>query len=308
MTGYGQAKARLEPGAAAAAAPIDVTLELRSVNGRFLDLSFRLPDDLRSHEAALREAIAQRIKRGKVECRAALEVHEESIEAIDERRLAQVLTLQRQVLERAPGATALSASELLRWPGVLTGGSAHRIGDDGGALAAALARATDAAIEQLLASRAREGARLAEFLVERCERIDALADEAAKLAPQAIARQQQRFVERFAEAWNAASAAVGVIGDGLAAARDRAWAEAASYALRIDIAEEIGRLKSHTAEIRELLQRGGELGKRLDFLVQELHREANTLGSKSAGLELTRAAIDLKVAVEQMREQVQNIE
>jgi uncharacterized protein (TIGR00255 family) len=141
--------------------------------------------------------------------------------------------------------------------------------------------------------------------MERVEALRALAAQAAPLVPQVVERQRQRFLERWNEALAAAGASQGVPAEALA---ERAMSEAAAFAIRIDVAEELGRLQSHLDEIARLLRQGGELGKRLDFLIQELHREANTLGSKSAALELTRISVEMKVAIEQMREQVQNIE
>ena len=164
--------------------------------------------------------------------------------------------------------------------------------------------ATDTAIADLRAARKREGARLAETLRERVAKLRALAAQASPLVPAIVQRQQQRFVERWTEALQTVGAA-GVSEDAL---RERALAEAAAYALRIDVAEELARLGAHLDELSRLLDAGGEVGKRLDFLIQELQREANTLGSKSAALELTAIAVEMKVAIEQMREQVQNIE
>jgi uncharacterized protein (TIGR00255 family) len=159
------------------------------------------------------------------------------------------------------------------------------------------------ALTALLAAREREGARLVTMLVDRTGQLRALAQTAAPLVPQLVEQQRQRFLERWKDAMS--------LTDGAAlpeAAQDRALSEATAFAIRIDVAEEITRLESHLTEIERLLAKGGEAGKRLDFLIQELHREANTLGSKSAALELTRISVDMKVLIEQMREQVQNIE
>ena len=139
------------------------------------------------------------------------------------------------------------------------------------------------------------------MLLERVVKLRELAAQAEPLVPQLVAQQQQRFLSRWQEA-------LGLANGSIEAAQDRALSEATAFAIRIDVAEEINRLNSHLDELQSLLQAGGELGKRLDFLMQELHREANTLGSKSAALELTRISVDMKVLIEQMREQVQNIE
>ncbi|WP_347614052.1 endoribonuclease YicC domain-containing protein, partial [Comamonas thiooxydans] len=152
-------------------------------------------------------------------------------------------------------------------------------------------------------ARAREGERLADMLLDRIKQLRELAKTATPLVPQLVEQQRQKFLERWKEAM--------ALGEGSVApeaAQDRALAEATAFAIRIDVAEEVTRLGSHLDEIERLLKKGGDIGKRLDFLIQELHREANTLGSKSATLELTRISVDMKVLIEQMREQVQNIE
>jgi len=158
-------------------------------------------------------------------------------------------------------------------------------------------------------AREREGARLVAILAERIAHLRELAVQAAPLVPAVVKRQQQRFLERWQEALqNVPASASGGASISADALRDRALNEAAAYAIRIDVAEELARLSAHLDEIARLLDAGGELGKRLDFLIQELHREANTLGSKSSALELTNLSVEMKVAIEQMREQVQNIE
>jgi uncharacterized protein (TIGR00255 family) len=161
----------------------------------------------------------------------------------------------------------------------------------------------DKTIKELLAARQREGARLATMLLERIEQLRALAAQATPLVPQLVAQQRQRFLDRWKEAMALAEGAPLP-----EAAQDRALSEATAFAIRIDVAEEITRLNSHLDELERLIKKGGEIGKRLDFLIQELHREANTMGSKSAALELTHISVDMKVLIEQMREQVQNIE
>lgn len=159
------------------------------------------------------------------------------------------------------------------------------------------------ALTELLEARAREGKRLATMLLDRIAQLRKLAADATPLVPQLVEQQRLRFMERWKEAMALAEGAVAP-----EAAQDRALTEATAFAIRIDVAEEVTRLDSHLDEIQSLLKKGGEIGKRLDFLIQELHREANTLGSKSATLELTRISVDMKVLIEQMREQVQNIE
>ncbi len=301
MTGY--ASAQTSAGTAPAghdgskpATASRLGLEIRSVNSRFLDLSFRLGEELRAHEPALRELIASRIKRGKVEVRAGVEgagaelAREPSMATLQ--RLAAV---QDTVKTWMPTAAALSVGEILR----LAAAEGDTSVDWGDSLQKLAARV----VEDLVSAREREGARLARMLLGHLAQLRALAAQAKPLVPQLVEQQRQKFLERWKEAMN--------LGEGTAtpeAAQDRALSEATAFAIRIDVAEELTRLAAHVDEIERLIQKGGEVGKRLDFLIQELHREANTLGSKSAALELTKISVDMKVLIEQMREQVQNIE
>jgi len=270
-------------------------LEIRAVNSRFLDLAFRLPDELRQFEPALRERLTARLKRGKVELRVALEQDSGSLPEPSVRLLQRLNSLQDTVRAWLPSAAPLSVADALR-----LGASEQAPEGDWGE---ALLPLADRAIAALLSARQREGERLASMLHDRVAQLRALAKQATPLVPQLVEQQRQRFMERWREAM--------ALAEGAAlpeAAQDRALSEATAFAIRIDVAEEITRLDSHLDEIDRLLAKGGEAGKRLDFLIQELHREANTLGSKSAALELTRISVDMKVLIEQMREQVQNIE
>ena len=291
MTGY--ASAASEPSAAAVA----VTVEARSVNGRFLDLALRLPDEVRGLEPALRELMTAAFKRGKIELRVATgRDNEGAVLMPSTDQLNRLAHVQGSVTGWLPDARPLSVNEVLQW--CRTGAPAEKL--DEPALQAARR-----CIEGLREARAREGARLGTMLMERVTRLRELAAQAAPLLPQVVQRQQARFLERWNEALATVQAAASVPAQAL---HERAMGEAASYAIRIDVAEELSRLASHLDEIERLLKAGGELGKRLEFLIQELQREANTLGSKSAALELTTISVEMKVAIEQMREQVQNIE
>jgi uncharacterized protein (TIGR00255 family) len=271
-------------------------LEIRSVNSRYLDLTLRLPDELRSFEPALRERLTTRLKRGKVELRANLENDSQTLLVEPSTRVLQRLNaIQDNVKAWLPNAAALSVADVIR----LSASSGSPTKDwqpDVLALA-------DQALDALVAARAREGARLATMLLDRISQLRALAAQAQPLIPQLVAQQRQRFMDRWQEAMG--------MTDGHTlpeSAQDRALTEATAFAIRIDVAEELTRLASHLDELERLITKGGEIGKRLDFLIQELHREANTLGSKSAALELTHISVDMKVLIEQMREQVQNIE
>jgi uncharacterized protein (TIGR00255 family) len=294
MTGYASAVAAPGEGQAATA---EVHVELRSVNSRFLDLVLRLPDELRGLEPALRELLTASLRRGKVELRLTTARDAEgAFPTPAPEQLNRLLRLEGSVMAWLPGARALSVNEVLQW----CRHSAAPAQLDEAAMGAARA-----CVKALREAREREGARLAEMLTDRLQRLRALAASAEPLVPAVVQRQQQRFLERWTEAVGSANAGGTVP---LQALQERALTEAASYAIRIDVAEELTRLRSHLDEIERLLAAGGELGKRLDFLIQELQREANTLGSKSAALELTALAVEMKVLVEQMREQVQNIE
>ena len=302
MTGYASASAgaaRQGDGGAASTAGAGalVSAELRSVNGRFLDLSLRLPDELRALEPALREMVAGAVKRGKVELRLATQREADAgLPAPGSEQLSRLARLEDTVQSWLPKAAPLSVHEALQW--CRGGGTPERLDEP------ALQAARDA-VAALREARGREGARLADVLRERLGHLRALAAQAKPLLPAVVLRQQQRFLERWQEALQASGAAQSVSAEAL---QERALNEAAAFAIRIDVAEELARLTAHLDEIERLLDKGGEVGKRLDFLIQELQREANTLGSKSAALELTGIAVEMKVAIEQMREQVQNIE
>ena len=271
-----------------------LAVEVRAVNARFLDLTLRLGEELRSAEPALRECVAAQVRRGKVELRAWVERRQDSpLRTPDQAELQRLLRAQEQVQAWLPQARPLSVAEVLqlvpRAPAAPVDWSAP------------LVALTQRVLHEFNAARAREGERLGDLLRQRLRDLRALAAQAEPLIPQAVAQQRERFLQRLAEALGAAAVDAGVL-------QERALTEAAAFAVRIDVAEELGRLQSHLSEIEAVLERGGEVGKRLDFLIQELHREANTLGSKSASLELTRVALDMKVLIEQMREQVQNLE
>jgi uncharacterized protein (TIGR00255 family) len=300
MTGYASVQSSTpaaEGNSDASASPtVRFGLEIRSVNSRFLDLSFRLPDELRHTEPALREHIVQHIKRGKVEVRAVYHSNQDT-ELTDPAigTLQKLLSLQNKIQSWLPGARDLSVSDVIKL-------ASHEKSGTGLNEADLMPLATQA-VKALKDARAREGARLADMLQDRIGQLRTLAEQAAPLLPLLVEQQRQRFIDR----WNEAMALSGgtVSSD---VAKDRALTEATAFAIRIDVAEELTRLASHLDELSRLIKKGGDIGKRLDFLIQELHREANTLGSKSAALELTNISVDMKVLIEQMREQVQNIE
>lgn len=271
-------------------------LEIRSVNSRFLDITFKLPEDLRQFEPALRDMLNTHLKRGKVELRISFEaISSDSVPEPSTKMLQRLNAVQDNIKAWLPEATALSVADALRF----CAAEQPAIRD----WSAEILALTENAIHNLMESRKREGERLAAMLLQHIGMLRALSLQALPLVPQLVAQQRQRFLDRWKEAMALAETATLP-----ELAQDRALTEATAFAIRIDVAEEITRLSSHLDEIERLIRKGGEIGKRLDFLIQELHREANTLGSKSAALELTHISIDMKVLIEQMREQVQNVE
>ena len=307
MTGFGSAAATAAsaggPESGAASEGAAITVEFRSVNSRFLDISFRMPDELRQHEGALRELVMGACRRGKVDVRVSSgRGASDELPQPTPDQLNRLSRLEGAVSAWLPKAQPLSVHEALQWCRNAPSGVV-RVDE-------ALMEAGRRAVAALKEARSREGEKLVAMLHERIARLRELAAQAEPLIPAVVERQQQRFLERWSEALKATSASEAGGASAIApeALRERAMNEAATFALRIDVAEELTRLASHLEEIERLVKKGGEIGKRLDFLIQELHREANTLGSKSAALELTRISVDMKVLIEQMREQVQNIE
>jgi uncharacterized protein (TIGR00255 family) len=299
MTGYASAssQARTE-GENSTNVTSGVSVEIRSVNGRFLDLSLRMPEELRGLEPALRELVAASVKRGKLELRVNTQRESEtSWPQPQPEQLMRLARLESTVQGWLSKAQPLSVHEALQW--CRSGGATTEKLDE------PTLEAARACVAGLLEARAREGEKLVAVLLERVGRLRELAIEAEPLVPAVVQRQQQRFLERWKEALTATGAQQTISEEQL---RERALNEAAAYAIRIDVAEELARLRAHLEEIERLLKKGGELGKRLDFLIQELLREANTLASKASALELTNISVEMKVAIEQMREQVQNIE
>ena len=304
MTGYASAQhSTASPGPDQDAKSVPASrlgLEIRSVNSRFLDLTFRLPEELRQHEPALRELLTAKLKRGKVEVRASLESGSTGgLPELPARLLQRLNGLQDSVRSWLPSAAPLSVADVIRLSATESSTS-HDWTQDFNALGAK-------ALADLMSAREREGGRLAKMLLGHLGQLRELAKLAGPLVPQVVEQLRNRFMERWKEAMALGASATGntTLPE---AAQDRALTEATAFAIRIDVAEELTRLDSHLDEIERLVKKGGEIGKRLDFLIQELHREANTMGSKSAALELTRISVDMKVLIEQMREQVQNIE
>ncbi len=284
MTGYAAAASESPRGR--------LSIELRCVNSRFLDLQFRVADDLRALEPALRERIAASVGRGKLDCRLFLNEGAGLRQAsrLDAEALARLRALAQEAQQAFPDARPLGVADLLRWPGVISEAQA-----DDDAMRKLALQLCDQALTELRAARAREGAKLTEVVLERVRQMRQRVDAVAPLVPQAIAAYQKRIEDRLREA----------LGSGQ---EERIRAEVTVFATKVDVDEEIDRLRTHFAEVERALAAGGAAGKRLDFLAQELNREANTLASKAPSGAVSDAALELKLLVEQVREQVQNIE
>ncbi|WP_269499272.1 YicC/YloC family endoribonuclease [Castellaniella sp. S9] len=303
MTAFGAARLESEPGA--------IGIEIRSVNNRYLDLNLRLPDDLRFAESRLRELVGRYAQRGKIEVRVSYAMAAgdapRSIDPDALRALAAQLHAARALIPDVPAPTL---AELL--------GGGERTALDAETWLPLCERAMTQALDEFTAARAREGGRLADAMLQTAREIAVIVEQVEADLPALIDSQQARVAQRLREALEAASPE-GFAQIGGAELSARIAQEAGLFGLRVDVAEEIARLRSHLAELQHILgdpgaagkrqpPPKGSRGKRLDFLFQEMNREANTLGSKSAALSVTQAAIDLKLLIEQMREQAQNIE
>ena len=295
MTGYAVATSE---GAAGT-----LTIEIKSVNSRFLDLQFRINDDLRALEPDLRTAIMAAIQRGKVEVRVSFgRKVSGGAAALNQALLADLARLQGEVTRHFAQAAPMTVAELLRWPGVI---EESTIGQE--SLQADVAALTVTTIAAFVDSRRREGAALETMLQSRIESMEAIVKRITPLIPQVISQFQNKAIDRMQDA-------LGLAGHGNPSTLtrqevlERIRQEVTLYGIRIDVSEELSRLSAHLNETRHILKKGGQVGKRLDFMMQELNREANTLGAKASVKELADASMELKLLIEQMREQVQNLE
>lgn len=289
-----------------------LTIEIKSVNSRFLDLQFRMNDDLRALEPSLREAIMARVTRGKVECRISFgrKAGSGPTQALNANLLAALAGLQTSIRKQFADAPPLTVNEVLRWPGVI---EEAEIGQE--TLQVDVAAAMAATLDAFVESRAREGAALQTMLLSRIDDMQAIVQRITPLIPQVVAQFQKKATERMQEALglavqNAAAGAPAAAAPAVSRdeALERIRQEVTLYGIRIDISEELSRLAAHLGETRHILNKGGHVGKRLDFMMQELNREANTVGSKASLKDLSDASMALKLLIEQMREQVQNLE
>jgi len=285
-----------------------LTIELKSVNSRFLDLQFRINDDLRSLEPVLREAIMSRVTRGKVECRLSFgrKIATGTAQGLNPGMLDALAQLHADIRKRFRDAPPMTVNELLRWPGVI---EEAEIAQE--ALQAEVGAAMSAALEAFVESRRREGAALEAMLLARIDDMETIVQRITPLIPQVVAQFQQKATDRLQEALGLAldkdegAASPTLSRDEVL---ERIRQEVTLYGIRIDVSEELNRLSAHLTETRHILKKGGQMGKRLDFMMQELNREANTVGSKASARELSDASMALKLLIEQMREQVQNLE
>ena len=279
-----------------------LTLELRSVNSRFLDLSLKMPDDLRGTEAVVRETIGAQIARGKVECRISIARGAgESEPQLNAAALHQLATLAAQVARTLPAVAPISTADVLNWPGVV-----ETPGAEPDVLRVQVLEALIEALAALAESKRREGIALSTILQAQCEQIEQIAAQLSARAPELIAAVERKLNERLEKALGPALSGASALTREEVSERIRQ--EVTLYALKMDVDEEIKRLATHVVEVRRVLRAGGAVGRRLDFLMQELNREANTLGSKAAAIEMTNASVELKIVIEQMREQIQNLE
>ncbi|MDZ7750701.1 MAG: YicC/YloC family endoribonuclease [Gammaproteobacteria bacterium] len=283
MTAYARREKECQWGTAA--------WELRSVNHRYLDITLRLPEELRHLEPRVRRRVADRLRRGKVECQLRLQLASDvAALSLNIDLVKNLAHLSRQVDEQVFSSSPVSSMDVLRWPGVIQTPPAAVDDMEPDVLAC-----LDEALDELVATRDREGRRTEELLVERLEAMSPHVTLVRQRMPQVIAETRTRLRSRLEELQGELD-------------QQRLEQEIVYFANRIDVAEELDRLDTHMDEVRRVITTGGEAGRRLDFLMQELNREANTLASKSAASDTTQAAVEIKVLIEQMREQVQNVE
>ena len=269
-----------------------LTVELRSVNHRYLDCSFKLPDTLRQLEPKMRELATQKLARGKLDCLVRLQASPDHVGelSINTDQLDKLLAASATIAEKLPESRALNPLEVLQFPGIYGGGK----GSEDEILSAALSLYSDA-IVSMLANRRREGEKLAVMVLDRLEQVAQEVSATRELIPELMKQQRERVLTRIADL-------------NIEVDNNRLEQELVHLAQKADVDEELDRLEAHVEEVRRTVTKGGPCGRRLDFLMQELNREANTLSSKSVSSNTTQRSVELKVLIEQMREQIQNIE
>lgn len=294
MTGYANAKVQTDMGL--------LSIDIRSVNSRFLDLSFRASEEIRFLEPKFREIISGKIARGKMECRLNLVDSGLSADtALNEEALNKLMALQTQVLKTDPSATALRVADILNYPGIVAAPV-----PDPEVFAKQVLTGFEQCLEVFNESRQREGAALAQVLLKYCTQIEDLVNTLRPKIPEILQAQKDKLTERLEEALGTTLADGAQITN--EEVNERIRQEITLYGIKLDVNEEMERLCTHVKEVRRTLDRGGPVGRKLDFLMQELNREANTLGSKAVSISMTDTSVNLKLVIESMREQIQNLE
>jgi uncharacterized protein (TIGR00255 family) len=282
MTGFASSESRFPGGL--------LLIELRAVNHRYLELNVKIDDSLRQYEALIREQLQTRLGRGKVECRISLKSDTAATNlALNPTMVAQIAQTLTELQQHFPQAQPVNLVDVFKLPGVLQSEAV-----DADALVQSIQSGLFLAIDELIAARQREGEKLKQVLLDRLQGVREQISIVKPLLPELVKQYQDKLTTKLREAMQADD--------------DRVRQEIVLYAQRIDVDEELARLNSHITEMDRILSAGGAVGKKLDFLMQEMNREANTLGSKSVSIETTQVSMQLKVLIEQMREQIQNIE
>mgnify|MGYP001826507528 CR=1 FL=1 len=269
-----------------------LTWELRSVNSRYLDINCRLPEDFRAQEGRVRECINNRLQRGKIECGLRFtpeQLAETGIE-INDRLVKSLLDACQQINTRLHQPSEINPVDILSWPGIVAEPE-----QDYKSIFAASEKLLNKALDELIDNRLREGERMQALIQDRCTAMQQIVDQVRQQLPEIQQRYREKLTTRLEELESGVD-------------RDRLEQELVFLAQKMDVDEELDRLDAHIKELNDVLARDEAVGRRLDFLMQELNREANTLGSKSADISTTQASVELKVLIEQMREQIQNVE
>ncbi len=267
------------------------TWELRSVNHRYAEVFMRLPEEFRVLESDLRATLLERLKRGKIDCNLRVESHVATSElVVNEAHARSVVDAAEQISAISTASKTLDPLEVLKWPGVL-----ETINSDVEGMSKEIRRTFEDALKQLIDTREREGNKLGALIFERCDGVEAQISALRTRVPEIIAQTRDRYAQRLQDHVQDLD-------------KGRVEQECALLIQKLDVAEELDRLEAHLQEVRRVLEKGSPAGRRLDFLMQELNREANTIGAKSAHIDSSTASVELKVLIEQMREQIQNIE
>lgn len=278
-----------------------LAIDIKSVNSRYQEISLRLPDELRFLEGDIRSDLSKSVSRGKIECRMQWVGEADRESDLNANSMDMLFNLQKKVTQLYPEAKPLTVSQILSFPGILIPKQV-----DTENLKNQVLLALNATIDVFLKAREREGEALSKVILGYCERIEETIEVLRPRIPQIIQNIHQKLEERLQEALSKTLSENSTLTQD--EINDRIRQEVIFYAIKLDVDEEINRLLTHIREIRRLLTSGGEVGKKLDFMVQELNREANTLGSKAASIEMTETSLSLKVNIEKIREQIQNLE